>query len=103
MIMDSAGKPKRYVINKDASGHPVSGHCSKCGRIFQFENTTGVRHMEKAFETHECPRDVQGITNHYQKFWRQSQHGDRRHGENPETRGATGGIGKGDSAQADKA
>jgi len=101
--MDSAGKPKRYVINKDASGHPVSGHCSKCGRIFQFENTTGVRHMEKAFETHECQRDVQGISNHYQEFWRQSQHGDRRHGENPVARGTTGGIGKEDSARPDKA
>jgi hypothetical protein len=49
-----AGKPKRYVLNKDANDNPVSGHCSKCGRIFQFENTTGVRHIEKAFETHEC-------------------------------------------------
>lgn len=42
--------------------------------------------MEKAFETHECQRDAQGITNHYQKF------------EHQVARGATGGIGKEDTA-----
>ena len=54
--------------------------------------------MEKAFETHACQRDVQGIANPYQKFWRKSQHGDRRHGEHQVARGDTGGIGKEDTA-----
>jgi hypothetical protein len=58
-----ADKPKRYVIDKDAKGNPVYGHCSKCGRIFQFENMLGGRHIEKAFEAHECKRDLQRITN----------------------------------------
>ena len=53
--------------------------------------------MEKAFETHECQRDVPGINN-YQEFWRQSQLEDRRHGEHEVARGATGGIGKEDTA-----
>jgi hypothetical protein len=32
----------------------ISGHCSSCGRLFQFENTQQGRRVEKAFETHEC-------------------------------------------------
>ena len=34
----------------------ISGHCSKCGRLFQFENTPEGRRVEKAFDTHECKR-----------------------------------------------
>ena len=64
-VLKAADKPKRYVLNKDANGNPISGHCSKCGRIFQFEDTTGVRHIEKAFQVHECKRDVQGIFNQH--------------------------------------
>ena len=54
-----AEKPRIYVVNKDASGMVISGHCSKCGRIFQFENTREGRRVEKAFDTHECkPEDA---------------------------------------------
>ena len=49
-----ADKPKRYVINKDASGNPVSVRCSRCGRLFQVEDTPEGRRVEKAFETYEC-------------------------------------------------
>ena len=54
-----AEKPRIYVVNKDASGMVISGHYSKCGRIFQFENTREGRRVEKAFDTHECtPEDA---------------------------------------------
>jgi hypothetical protein len=37
----------------------ISGLCSKCGRLFQFENTREGRRVEKAFDTHECkPEDA---------------------------------------------
>ena len=51
-----ANKPKMYVIKRDASGNAVSGNCSKCGRLFLFEDTPEGRRIEKAFETHECKR-----------------------------------------------
>ncbi len=35
----------------------ISGHCSKCGRLFQFENTPEGRRVEKAFDTHECKHE----------------------------------------------
>ncbi len=54
-----ADKPKIYVVSKDASGMVISGHCSKCGRLFQFESSPQGRQVEKAFETHECePEDA---------------------------------------------
>ena len=57
--MGMADKPRIYVVNKDARGMVISGHCSKCGRLFQFENTREGRRVEKAFDTHECkPEDA---------------------------------------------
>jgi hypothetical protein len=57
--MGMADKPRIYMLNKDASGMVISGHCSKCGRLFQFENTREGRRVEKAFDTHECkPEDA---------------------------------------------
>ena len=52
-----ADKPRIYMLNKDASGMVISGHCSKCGRLFQFENTPEGRRVEKAFDTHECKHE----------------------------------------------
>jgi hypothetical protein len=52
-----ADKPRIDVVNKDASGMVISGHCSKCGRLFQFESTPEGRRVEKAFEIHECKRE----------------------------------------------
>jgi hypothetical protein len=55
--MGMADKPRVYVADKDASGKVLSGHCAKCGRLFQFENTPEGRRVEKAFDTHECKRE----------------------------------------------
>jgi hypothetical protein len=52
-----ANKPKMYVIKRDASGNAISGNCSTCGRVFQFEDTPEGRRVEKSFETHECRRE----------------------------------------------
>jgi len=49
--------PKMYVVKYDDKGNPVSGHCSKCGRLFYFIDTEEGRRIDYSFAGHNCKRE----------------------------------------------
>ena len=50
-------RTKLLIIKRDSKGNPVSGHCSKCGRLFYFIDTEKSKRNDYSFAGHECKRE----------------------------------------------